>query len=116
MTTKTNKFVSTYFIQDDLVTAHFSLMFIRFNRFNKIFFKKISQLVSGGIIQKFEENRRANVVVKREEDKTPQRLSMDHLETPFAIIAVCWGVCLIVFAAECLIGHMVKTVNRIGLE
>jgi hypothetical protein len=93
---------SFYLLDEDTATFHFSLLFFRANVFRKIFFKKVGQMISSGLVQRIE-NKMNQVAYKGKqnvEPSTPQQLTMEHLGICFLAILVCLALSFLVFVAE----------------
>lgn len=96
--------VPGYFMMEkNLATQHFSLNFDRNNPWNKYFIEVLDRMLQSGIAQRIV-NKFQNTL---EENQEAQPLTMDHLGICFISIAICWGLCIVVFAAE----WFVKLVN-----
>jgi hypothetical protein len=98
-----NEKFSFHLLDEDSVTLHFCLIFPRSEPLNQIFFKKVDELISSGIVSHFEEQESiAGVQPARHRDQEAQPLTMDHLGVCFAIILICLGLSCVVFLIECL--------------
>jgi hypothetical protein len=93
---------SFYLLDEDTATFHFSLLFFRASMYRKIFFKKVDQMISSGLVQRIET--RMNQVAYEEKQKveasTPQQLTMEHLGICFLAILICLALSFLVFVAE----------------
>jgi hypothetical protein len=97
-----NKATSIYYLEENLLTVHFSLLIDRWNPLKRIIHQKIDQLIETGWIQKIKENRMYDAArnVKNEEEQGPMVLTMDHLEICFVAVLVCLAFCCFVFIIE----------------
>jgi hypothetical protein len=107
MSQQSKKGISIHFLDENTLTYHFSLMFAVPNSKNKIFIKKIDQIITAGLAQKVEVgqesvDREAKIDAKFE----PQPLTMDHLGVCFIVIIVCLALCCVVFLAEVLMRRL----------
>jgi hypothetical protein len=105
---------SFYLVNEDTATFHFSLMFFRANMFRKIFFKKVGQMISSGLVQRIETrmNQAAYEGKQKVKQSTPQQLTMNHLGICFLAILICLALSFLVFIAERLVSFYAKRVNK----
>jgi hypothetical protein len=105
---------SVHFLNENLATHHFCMLFKKGRLLNKVMNRKINGLLQAGIITKFETERNEPTkrVIKQNLEEAvgsqAQVLTMDHLGLCFVIIAICWGLCCVVFAIECLVGFFLR--------
>jgi hypothetical protein len=97
---------SVYLLDENSATLHYSLAFNRSNPYNRIFNKKIDQLISGGLVLKFEQIRTSyhRRQPKQEDSQEPQILTVQHLEICFIAIMICLGLSCLVFMIEFVVG------------
>lgn len=95
-----------YLLDENTATVHFSFYFPRNSVLSRIFMKKIDQLITGGLIQKSEADRKvARNFVKNDD---PQQLTINHLGVCFLAILISLGLSGVVFLAEFMFWFLTK--------
>lgn len=90
---------SLHLLDQNLATVHVSVCLHRSLVWNKVFLRKIDQLISAGIAQRIKIKPPTQL---KQADIPPMRLTMEHLGVCFIIVAICWGLCFLVFVVELL--------------
>jgi hypothetical protein len=95
------------FLEENSATVQYSLLFHRYNHFNKRFIKTVDSLVTGGLTQKIESDQ-VGPKLDRDDEQNAQPLTFEHLELCFAAFMICLGLCCVVFVIEFVIGRRSK--------
>jgi hypothetical protein len=104
-----NQVSSIYFLDSYAVTYHYGLVFNESNPINRIFNKKIDQLISNGVMQELEKiQSQDGVLVQQSNEQAPQQLTMEHLGICFVAVLIFLGMSLAVFAIECIVSLLKK--------
>jgi hypothetical protein len=103
---KTNKTSSLSLLSENTATLPFSMFFMRANPANAMLIKKVDQLFTSGLVQKFEDDRiPKDLSGKHDDHEVARALTFDHIGVCFAIIMICLGLSCIVFVVECSVGY-----------
>jgi hypothetical protein len=110
-----NKATSIYLMDENFATYQFALMFDRREESTDVLIRKIDQLISGGLVQKWEKERAANFDSNQlEQEPETKPVTMDHVGVCFIFIFSILGLCCVVFTIECLVGaKQDKTARKI---
>jgi spore germination protein GerM len=108
MSKDTNKDSSLYFLEENLATYPHCFIFPKFHPFNKVFIKKINQLISSGLVEKLANTEVFKLEKKQNDEQQPRPLTMDHVGVCFVAIMICLGLSFVVFTVEYLIKYFVN--------
>lgn len=109
---------SLYFLEENIVTYHYSIFLHKGSFLNRAINKQIDLLISSGIVQKFESERMKEVAkaARREKEKAAESksevLTMDHLGICFVAILICLGISFVVFLAEIMVHYLTQLFHR----
>jgi hypothetical protein len=98
------------YIEEDILTLHFSILLKKHNPLNRVFNTKIDQLVQSGIVQHLVAGQFAHskkVTDKQNEEEKheiPEQLTMEHFEFCFYAVLIGLALSCFVFLLELLIG------------